>query len=105
MKLLIRNLARTTTEASLITLFKNCGTVQSCNLVFDKETGESKGFGFIEMPKLGEAKIAMKSLNGLTLDGQRIRVKKAGSTSPKEDENVEKEQEKKKDTKKNVWGK
>ncbi|MCB1813864.1 MAG: RNA-binding protein, partial [Candidatus Competibacteraceae bacterium] len=47
MKLLIRNLARTTTEAELRALFEVHGAVQSCNLVLDKATGDSKGFGFV----------------------------------------------------------
>ncbi|MBE9533092.1 MAG: RNA-binding protein [Proteobacteria bacterium] len=77
MKLLVRNLARTTSEAELQSLFEPFGTVQSCTLVIDKETGESKGFGFIEMPKQGDAKAAMKSLNGKDIAGSKIRVKKA----------------------------
>jgi RNA recognition motif-containing protein len=77
MKLLIRNLARTTTEVEIKTLFEAHGTVQSCTLVMDKKSGESKGFGFIEMPKVGEAKVAMKNLNNKEIDGFKIRVKKA----------------------------
>ncbi|MCP4128002.1 MAG: RNA-binding protein [Gammaproteobacteria bacterium] len=77
MKLLIRNLARTTTETALQDLFEAHGAVQSCTLVMDKKTGVSKGFGFVEMPKQGEAKAAMKSLNNRDVDGSRIRVKKA----------------------------
>lgn len=77
MKLLIRNLARSTTEAELRTMFEAHGTVQSCTLVMDKETGNSKGFGFIEMPRQGDAKAAMKNLNGKDVAGNRIRVKKA----------------------------
>ena len=77
MKLLIRNLARTTTEAELRALFEVHGAVQSCNLVLDKATGDSKGFGFVEMPKPGEAKAAMKTLNGTEVAGSKIRVKKA----------------------------
>lgn len=77
MKLLIRNLARTTTETELLTLFESFGSVQSCNLVMDKETGQSKGFGFVEMPKQGDAKAAMKSLNGKEIAGSKIRVKRA----------------------------
>jgi len=77
MKLLIRNLARTTTEAELRTLFEAHGTVQSCTIVLDKETGSSKGFGFVEMPKQGDAKAAMKNLNNKDVDGNKIRVKKA----------------------------
>ena len=77
MKLLIRNLARSTTEAELRELFEAYGKVQSCNLVMDKKVGISKGFGFVEMPKQGEAKAAMKSLNGREIAGHTIRVKKA----------------------------
>ena len=82
MKLLIRNLARTTTESNLRVMFEAYGTVQSCSLVIDKDTGNSKGFGFVEMPKPGDAKAAMKNLNGKDVDGNRIRVKKA---EPKQD--------------------
>ncbi|AEG00534.1 RNA recognition motif domain-containing protein [Methylomonas methanica] len=77
MKLLIRNLPRSTTEAELRALFAEHGAVQSCSLVIDKETGGSKGFGFVEMPKPGEAKAAIKLLNGLDIAGSKIRVKKA----------------------------
>ncbi len=77
MKLLIRNLSRTTSEADLKTLFEKQGAVQSCTLVLDKNTGQSKGFAFIEMPKPGEAKAAMKNLNGIDVAGSKIRVKKA----------------------------
>lgn len=77
MKLLIRNLSRTTTEVELKALFEAYGKVQSCSLVMDSKTGLSKGFGFVEMPKPGEAKAAMKSTNGSELNGSTIRVKKA----------------------------
>jgi len=77
MKLLIRNLSRDTTEAELLALFEAHGAVQSCNLVMDKVSGGSKGFGFVEMPKPGEAKAAMKTLNGNEIQGSKIRVKKA----------------------------
>ncbi len=79
MKLLIRNLARSTTETELRTLFEAHGQVQSCSLVLDQKTNLSKGFGFVEMPKHGEAKTAMKNLNGEDVAGNRIRVKKAES--------------------------
>ncbi|MFT6927425.1 MAG: RNA recognition motif-containing protein [Psychromonas sp.] len=77
MKILVRNLATATTEEKLKSLFVEYGTVQSCSLVLDKATGKSKGFGFVEMPKVGEAKAAMKTLNGYKLAGNFIRVKKA----------------------------
>ena len=82
MKLLVRNLAVATTEEKLVSLFSEHGKVQSCSLVLDKKTGKSKGFGFVEMPKVGEAKAAMKTLNGFKLAGNIIRVKKAESKAP-----------------------
>ena len=82
MKILIRNLARTTTEQQLRAMFEQHGTVQSCTLVMDKETGASKGFGFVEMPKPGESKAAIKLLNNQEVDGSKIRVKKS---EPKQD--------------------
>ena len=80
MKLLVRNLSRLTTELQLQELLERYGKVQSCDLVLDKGTGASKGFGFVEMPNQGEAKAAVKSLNGLELDGNKIRVKKADAS-------------------------
>jgi len=77
MKLLVRNLAKATTEEKLLSLFQEQGSVQSCNLVLDKETGASKGFAFVEMPKVGQAKAAIKQLNNYKLAGNLIRVKKA----------------------------
>jgi RNA recognition motif-containing protein len=89
MKLLVRNLAVATTEDKLISLFSEHGKVQSCNLVLDAKTGKSKGFGFVEMPKPGEAKAAVKNLNGFKLAGNIIRVKKA-ETKPITEEAVDK---------------
>ena len=77
MKLLVRNLDRSTTAEELNELFQAFGNVQACNLVMDQVSGESKGFGFVEMPKVGEAKHAMKSLNNKTVGSNKIRVKKA----------------------------
>ena len=76
MKLLIRNLSRSTTEKELKVIFEEYGTVQSCDLVLDKTTGGSKGFAFVEMPKPGEAKVAMKIMNNKTVANNIIRVKK-----------------------------
>ena len=84
MKLLIRNLARSTTEKELLTLFEVFGAVQSCNLVLDKKSGASKGFGFVEMPRPGDAKLAVKKLNHKEIDGNVIRVKYAGSPAKSE---------------------
>ena len=75
MKLLVRNLARTTTEDELRTLFSEYGSIEYLTLVLDAETGKSKGFGFVEMPNETEAEAAIKALNGKTIANNRIRVK------------------------------
>ena len=76
MKLIVRNLARSTSEENLKAMFEPFGAVQSCSLVLDQKSGGSKGFAFIEMPKPGDAKAAVKNLNGKDVDGHKIRVKK-----------------------------
>ncbi|WP_018982623.1 RNA recognition motif domain-containing protein [Salinimonas chungwhensis] len=77
MKLLVRNLDRATTEEELKSLFEKFGSVQSCNLVIDSDTGKSKGFGFVEMPKVVEAKAALQNLDGTPIGDNKIRVRKA----------------------------
>lgn len=77
MKLLVRNLDRSTTEQELNDLFQVFGTIQSCNIIIDQVTGLSKGFGFVEIPVVGEAKAALKNLNNKTVGSNKIRVKKA----------------------------
>ena len=54
MKLLVRNLSRSTTEQDIRVLFSEFGSVKACNLVLDQETGYSKGFAFVEMPEQEE---------------------------------------------------
>ena len=76
MKLIILNLARSTTQEELKVLFEEYGAVQSCDLVLDKATGRSKGFGFVEMPQPKEAKFAIKRLNNKKVANNIIRVKK-----------------------------
>lgn len=75
MKLLVRNLSRTSTEQEIHTLFSSHGTVTECDLVLDKKTGKSKGFAFVEMPNESEAKSAITSLHETRLAKNRIRVK------------------------------
>jgi RNA recognition motif-containing protein len=81
MKILVRNLDRLTTEDELKALFLEFGTVQSCVLIIDRDSGESKGFGFISMPKPGGAKAAIKNLNSKTIGRNQVRVKKADDKS------------------------
>lgn|GEM_PF-509541 len=82
MKILIRNLDRSTTEEEIKTLFLQYGNVQYCNLVCDKDNGGSKGFAFVEMPKPGDAKAAIKNLNNKQVGSQKIRVKKTENNTP-----------------------
>lgn len=77
MKILVRNLSRETTEQDVLDMLQTYGAVQYCKLVIDHGTGKSKGFGFAEMPRAGEAKAAIKQLNGREVHGNKIRVKKA----------------------------
>lgn len=75
MKLLVRNLSRSTTEQEIRILFSAHGTVTQCTLVLDQETGKSKGFAFVEMPNDGEAKKALSGLHETRIAKNRIRVK------------------------------
>lgn len=77
MKLLVRNLARSTTEYEIRTLFTAHGSVAACQLVLDQQTGESKGFAFVEMPDENEAKNAIEKLNLTMFASSKIRVKMA----------------------------
>lgn len=77
MKILVRNLDRETTEEQLHAAFSAFGKVQSCSVVREKNNDLSKGFGFVEMPKPGDAKAAVKSLNDSMLGANKIRVKYA----------------------------
>jgi len=77
MRILVRNMSRETTEKDVRDLFEPFGSVQSCVIVNDAETGRSKGFGFVDMPKAGDAKAAIQHLNGQVLDGATLRVKRA----------------------------
>ncbi|MGF1723951.1 RNA recognition motif domain-containing protein [Photobacterium nomapromontoriensis] len=77
MKLLVRNLARTTTEQEIRDLFSTHGSVTECTLVLDQETGKSKGFAFVEMPDDAEATSAIASLNLTAVAKSKIRVKQA----------------------------
>lgn len=77
MKLLVRNLSRSTTEQELRILFSAHGTVTECSLVLDQETGKSKGFGFVEMPDEKAAQTALATLHETRVAKNRIRVKVA----------------------------
>ena len=77
MNIYVGNLKYETTDAHLKEMFSAYGEVTSARVVTDKETGRSKGFGFVEMPNAREAIKAIKSLNTLKVKGMGIRVKSA----------------------------
>ncbi|MFT5756526.1 MAG: RNA recognition motif-containing protein [Alteromonadaceae bacterium] len=75
MKLLVRNLSRSTTEQEIRILFSAHGSVAECSLVLDQATSKSKGFAFVEMPNEKEAKAAISTLHESRVANNRIRVK------------------------------
>jgi RNA recognition motif-containing protein len=82
MKLYVGNLAFQTTSEELQTLFAQAGTVESVSLIEDRETGRSRGFGFIEMSSKEEGAAAIQQFNGKELGGRALNVNEA---KPRED--------------------
>jgi RNA recognition motif-containing protein len=76
-KLYVGNLSYNTSEDGLRNLFSEFGNVASAKIIFDRETGNSKGFGFIEMSSDEEANAAMTGTNGREFDGRQLRVNEA----------------------------
>lgn len=76
-KLFVGGLSYNTTNDSLRELFEEHGNVLSADVIRDRESGRSKGFGFVEFETPGEAEQAMSALNGATLDGRSITVAEA----------------------------
>lgn len=74
MKVYVGNLAYRTDESTLRRTFENFGEVESVSIIIDRETGRSKGFGFVEIPSDDQAKAAMDALNGTELDGRALKV-------------------------------
>ena len=71
------NLSWTTTEDELSRLFESYGEVERAQIITDRETGRSRGFGFVEMPQLTEATAAIEGLNGTALGGRMLNVNEA----------------------------
>ena len=82
MKLYVGNLAFETSSNELQTLFAQAGTVESVSLIEDRETGRSRGFGFVEMSTKEEGAAAIKQFNGKDLGGRALNVNEA---KPRED--------------------
>lgn len=84
-KLYVGNLPYSATKESLETLFGAHGEVNSVNLISDRDTGQSKGFAFVEMTRDGEADKAMLELDGHMLDEREIKVNEAKPQRPRGD--------------------
>ncbi len=76
-KLYVGNLPYSADQQSLTEIFSRCGTVDSVNVISDRDTGQSKGFGFIEMSSDSEAQKAIQELNGADCDGRPLTVNEA----------------------------
>jgi len=81
-KLYVGNLSYGTTDSDLRGMFEDYGTVQSAQVIMDRESGRSKGFGFVEMANDQEAQAAISGLNGKEIDGRALTVNEA---RPRED--------------------
>ncbi len=81
-RLYVANLSYQTTESELEQAFQQCGTVSSVQIVKDRETNRSRGFGFITMGSDAEAEAAIEQMNGKEFDGRGLRVSEA---KPRED--------------------
>jgi RNA recognition motif-containing protein len=84
-KLYVGNLPFSTTEDSLRELFAQAGAVNSSTVITDRDTGRSKGFGFVEMSSDQEAADAIAKFNGTSFEGRTITVNEARPKVPRED--------------------
>ena len=83
-KLYVGNLPYSIDDARLHSQFAEFGSVASAKVITDRETGRSKGFGFVEMDSDSEADSAIEKLNGAELDGRAINVSEARPQAPRE---------------------
>lgn len=82
-KLYIGNLSYTVDSTQLTTLFADFGTVDSANVIMDRDSGRSKGFAFVEMSADSEAAAAIEKLNGYDLSGRAMNVSEAKPQAPR----------------------
>lgn len=76
-KLYVGNLGYGVTDSDLSKMFESHGTVESAQVIMDRDTGKSKGFGFVEMKTPQEADAAIAALNGKDADGRALKVNEA----------------------------
>jgi RNA recognition motif-containing protein len=77
MNIYVGNLSFDTTEDQILQAFENFGTVESVNIISDRFSGKSRGFGFVEMPNKDEGIEAIAGLNGTEMDGRQLKVNEA----------------------------
>jgi RNA recognition motif-containing protein len=82
-KLFVGNLAFSVTSEMLQQSFTECGTVDSSTVITDRESGRSKGFGFVEMSTESEAQAAITKFNGMELGGRALTVNEAKPMEPR----------------------
>lgn len=87
MNIFVAKLNYNTQDEALLAAFEEFGTVDSAKVIFDRETGRSKGFGFVEMSNDAEGKKAIAALNNTELDGRTIVVKEAEPRKERSDNN------------------
>lgn len=83
-KLYVGNLPFSTTDESLQALFAEVGNVESAKIIFDRATGRSKGFGFVEMGTEDDANAAIEKMNGREFSGRTINVSEAREQAPRQ---------------------
>jgi RNA recognition motif-containing protein len=83
-KLYVGNLPFSATEDSLKEAFLQFGTVETVSIITDRDTGQSKGFGFLEMASQQEASSAIAKMNGSEMDGRTLKVSEAQAKSPRD---------------------
>lgn len=83
MNIYVGNLAFTTTDSDLRQLFEPYGAVDEIRVIMDRDTGRSKGFGFVEMPDTTTAKTAIAGLQGKELAGRTLTVNEAKPRAPR----------------------
>ena len=83
-KLYVGNLPFSATDQVLMDTFSQCGTVESAKIITDRESGRSKGFGFVEMSSDAEAQDAISKFNGADCEGRAMTVNEAKPMAPRE---------------------
>lgn len=83
-KLYVGNLPFSANDQTLADKFAKCGTVESCKIITDRDTGRSKGFGFVEMSSESEAQAAISEFNGTDYEGRPMTVNEAKPMEPRD---------------------